>query len=292
MLATKFFQTFTKATPSFAHGRGVTQLTSANVIAKPAVQNNARFFSNRKTSVIPSILQQTMSPVLLNLQNVMIQNKIKPKTDNTASVYLEKPPQATEEDKDAAAYLGVNNFYHGGNNHFYIIQFEPTANPNMDKYIEHAKVQFFSKVPYGSISNVEISPQLLVNIQHLLQTSDIQCKALFFDKKRIPGDVQRVAEILFVIMTPGGFWNVSCHSAYMYLALNKDQLFGNLLKNLHVELRKTAMNETSKKPKTKKVMKKVTKRRKITQKAEIGALNLKVPENPEDFGVFVHEEEE
>jgi hypothetical protein len=47
-----------------------------------------------------------VSPILLN-QNAALQNKVKPKTDNTASVYLENPPSATEEDKDAAAYLGI-----------------------------------------------------------------------------------------------------------------------------------------------------------------------------------------
>lgn len=58
-----------------------------------------------ETSVIPSILQQSMSPLMMN-QQAIVQNKIEPKTDNTATVYLENPPQSTEEDKDAAAYLG------------------------------------------------------------------------------------------------------------------------------------------------------------------------------------------
>jgi len=287
MLATKIFETVSKASPLFA-GRTVTPLISANVIAKPAVQN--AFFSNRK-SVIPSILQQNNMPVLLNQQSAaMVQSKIKPKTDNTASVYLESPPQATEEDKDAAAYLGVNNFYRGSNNHFYMIQFEPTANPSLHDYVESAKLQFYGKVPYGSIADVQISEQLLGNIQHLLQTSDIQCKALFFDKKRVPGDVQRVAELLFVIMTPGGFWNISCHSTFMYLSSHKDQLFGNILKNLHVELRKSAMKLESTKKSTKKVTK-LTKRKNITQKAPIGAMNLAV-KDPEDLSSYVIEGDE
>lgn len=288
-MATKLFQTITRVSP-LVGGKTATQFASVNMIAKPAVQNHARLFSNRKSSVIPSILQQNMSPVLLNQQNAMVQNKIKPKTDNTASVYLENPPLSTEEDKDAAAYLGVNNFYRGGNNHFYMIQFEPTTNPSIHDYVEAAKLQFYSKVPYGSISSVEISSQLLGNIQHLLQTSDIQCRALFFDKKRVPGDVQRVAELLFVIMTPGGFWNISCHSTYMYLTTNKDQLFGNILKNLHVELRKSAMKleETKKAKKSSKL----TKRKTITQKAPIGAINLIVPESNEELSGYVIEEDE
>jgi len=286
MLATKLFQTVSKVTPSFT-GRTFTQTNSANMIAKPVVQNT-RFFSNRK-SVIPSILQQSMSPLLLNQQNVMIQNKIEPKTDNTASVYLEHPPQSTEEDKDAAAYLGVNNFYRGPNNHFYMLQFNPNANPSLNDYIELAKIQFYSKAPYGSISNVEISPQLFGNIQHLLQTSDIQCRALFFDKKRVPGDVQRVAELLFVVMTPGGFWNISCHATYLFLTSNKDQLCTNILKNLKVELRKSKkLEETAKKAKK---STKLTKRVKLSQ-AEIGAVNVTVPENGEDLGTYVIEEEE
>jgi len=289
MLAKKVFQTVYKVTPLFA-GRTVTPVVSANTIAKPAVQN--AHFSNRKNSVIPSILQQNNMPILLNQQNAaMVQSKIQPKTDNTASVYLENPPQATEEDKDAAAYLGVNNFYRGSNNHFYMIQFEPTSNPSINDYVELAKLQFYSKVPYGSISDVEISNELLGNIQHLLQTSDIKCKALFFDKKRVPGDVQRVAELLFVIMTPGGFWNISCHSTFMYLTSHKDQLFGNILKNLHVELRKSAMKaETISKKSTKKPTK-LTKRKTITQKAEIGAMNLLV-KDPEDLSSYVIEGEE
>jgi len=294
MLATKLFQTVTKAAPVLS-GKSVTQLSnSVNLIAKPV--QNARCFSNgRKNALIPNILQQNnMSPILFNQQNAAAVQKISPKTDNTASVYLENPPQATEEDKDAAAYLGVNHFYRGGNNHFYMIQFEPTSNPSLHDYIESAKLQFYSKIPYGSISDVELSEQLLGNIQHLLQTSDIQCRALFFDKKRVPGDVQRVAELLFVIMTPGGFWNISCHSTFLYLTSHKDQLFGNILKNLHVELRKSALNkkieETTKLPK--KLSKtRLTKRKKITQKAPIGSLNLAV-KDPEDLSSYVIEGEE
>lgn len=286
MLATKLFQTVSKVSPSFT-GRTITQINSANMIAKPVVQNT-RFFSNRKTSVIPSILQQSMSPLMMN-QQAIVQNKIEPKTDNTATVYLENPPQSTEEDKDAAAYLGVNNFYRGPNNHFYMLQFNPNANPSLNDYIELAKIQFYSKAPYGSISNVEISPQLMGNIQHLLQTSDIQCRALFFDKKRVPGDVQRVAELLFVVMTPGGFWNISCHATYLFLTSNKDQLCSNILKNLKVELRKTKkLEEVAKKAKK---TTKLTKRMKVT-KAEIGAVNVTVPENGEDMGTYVIEEEE
>jgi hypothetical protein len=175
---------------------------------------------------------------LFPTQSVIVANKVIPKVDSTALVYLDNPPQHTEEDKDAAAYLGVNHFYRGPNNYFYMVQFEPSNNPSFENYIELVKLSFYGRAPYGTISEVTLSPELLKNFEHLLETKDIQCRTFFFDKSRIPKDVQRVAEVLIVIMTPGGFWMISCHGTYFQITANKDQMIGNILKNLHVELKK------------------------------------------------------
>ena len=77
----------------------------------------------------------------------------------------------------------MNHFYRGANNNFYMIQFDP-AQDSITDYLEHAKLEFYGKIPYGSISEVELSNDLLGKIEHLLQSHDIECRALFFDKKK------------------------------------------------------------------------------------------------------------
>lgn len=259
----------------------------------PTNVNPTSTFTTKSKSVLPSILnaQRNVNPALfLKDANALTGNKVAPKTDNTASVYLENPPPLAEEDKEAASYLGVNHFYRGANNNFYMIQFDP-AQDSINDYLEHAKLEFYGKIPYGSISEVELSNDLLGKIEHLLQSHDIECRALFFDKKKQPTDVQRVAELLFIVKTPGGFWNISCHSTYFHLATNKDLLFGTLLKNLRIDLRSKTTSLTPKKMKkssedhkdavlsdgTKLPKKKLTKRKRVTATATIGNLNLVQP---------------
>jgi hypothetical protein len=102
----------------------------------------------------------------------------------------------------------------------------------LDEYVELAKLDFFSRTPYGTISQVYFNPTLTehLNKEGIIYTS------LFFDKKGRPDLIQRPAEMIFILKTPGGFWSITCHTSFFVLASQKDALFGNLLKNLRVEL--------------------------------------------------------
>jgi len=231
---TKLLKTTKIATKTTPVPKRITPITQLSLNTKLPIQLT-RNASQKKIGLSP--LVHSGISALFPQQSVIVPNKVIPKVDSTALVYLDNPPQHTEEDKDAAAYLGVNHFYRSANNYFYMVQFEPSENPSFTNYIELVKLSFYGRAPYGTISEVNLSPELLVNFEHLLQTKDIQCKAFFFDKSRIPKDVQRVAEVLIVIMTPGGFWMISCHGTHMQLTANKDILIGGILKNLHVELK-------------------------------------------------------
>jgi len=302
---------FTKATQPASHFGRFQNKT--NIVQCAISRTPQMSFSKKTNSLMPSSnSQRSLAPSLL-LRDTALTGSKAPKTDNTASVYLSNPPAFTEEDKEAASYLGVNNFYRGGNNHFYMIQFQPDTVSTINDYIEHTKLEFFGKIPYGTVSEVQISQSLLSNIQQLIQARGVECKALFFDKKRQPNDIQRVAELLFVIKTPGGFWNVSCHSTYHHITTNKDQLFANVLQNLRVELRKNGKkslknssvlpnlddvsisdsevlaSETSEKMSIPTPKKKKPLRKRITSRATVGNLNLVTPKEPQ-FGSMEGEE--
>jgi len=229
---TKWLKSTKVATKTTLAPKRITPITKLTCNANQLTRNA----SQKKVGMTP--LVHSGISALFPTQSVIVANKVIPKVDSTALVYLDNPPQHTEEDKDAAAYLGVNHFYRGPNNYFYMVQFEPSNNPSFSNYIELVKLSFYGRAPYGTISEVTLSPELLKNFEHLLETKDIQCRTFFFDKSRIPKDVQRVAEVLIVIMTPGGFWMISCHGTYFQITANKDQMIGNILKNLHVELKK------------------------------------------------------
>jgi len=225
--------------------------------------------------------------------------------DATASVYLENPPPQHEEDKEAAAYLGVNHFYRsGGLTSFCIMKFEPVRNVPLESYIETTKLDFYSKVPYGTVSKVDLSPSVTSHLNKA-EAESLESAALFFDKKRVPMELQRPAELSYILKTPGGFWNVSCHSTFFNLSTHKDSLFGSMLQNLRIELKKrapttttviktavnteipitdteVAMENTKSKAKTassKGPKKRPNKKGKLTHEASIGNINLT---NPKD----------
>jgi hypothetical protein len=166
--------------------------------------------------------------------------------DATASVYLENPPPQHEEDKEAAAYLGVNHFYRsGGLTSFCIMKFEPVKNTPLDNYIETTKLDFYSKIPYGTVSKVDLAPSVTSHLNKALESENMESAALFFDKKRVPMELQRPAELSYILKTPGGFWNVSCHSTFFNLSTHKDSLFGSMLQNLRIELKKKTPTTTT-----------------------------------------------
>jgi len=113
----------------------------------------------------------------------------------------------------------------------------------------------------------------------------------FFDKKGRPDAIQRSAEMALILKSPGGFWNVNCFGSWFTLASQKDNFFGNLLKNLKAELIKpeeigstkvegkqeiqqaleNALEQTTKKMKKKKKKTPLN----FMQEGQIGVLNLK-----------------
>jgi len=109
---------------------------------------------------------------------------------------------------------------------------------DMTKYIEKVKLDFFSKAPYGTVSDVEFAPGVFEHLKESTDSENIATSALFFDKKKLPRDVQRPAELAILIKTPGGFWNVACHTTFYNLAAHKDSLIGALAQNLRVDLKK------------------------------------------------------
>jgi len=230
--------------------------------------------------------------------------------DATASVYLENPPPQHEEDKEAAAYLGVNHFYRsGGLTSFCIMKFEPVKNVPLENYIETTKLDFYSKVPYGTVSKVDLAPAVTSHLNKALEAESLESAALFFDKKRVPMELQRPAELSYILKTPGGFWNVSCHSTFFNLSTHKDSLFGSMLQNLRIELKKRAPTTTTvfqaavnteipitdgdlaveknkSKPKSassKGPKKRPNKKGKLTHEASIGNINLTNPK--EEFTI-------
>lgn len=277
-------------------GTKMVRTSTAHCSAAPKFANipKCNFSSAKRNAVVPN----TKPTALMGKFNVdSLQDKLPVNTDNTASVYLATVPPFTVEDKEAAAYLGVNNFYRHASNSgwqpssFYMLQFRPNAEENIDQYVEQIKLEFYAKLPYGIVSEVDLDSQILGHLANVLETHAVECKALFFDKKNNPSSGVRPAELLFIVKTPGGFWNVSCHASYFDLVAHKDQLFGSLIKNLRVELNKSSKKLStpimstpidsviSSTPKSASSLtipkpKKIKKRNKVTQKAVIG--NLKI----------------
>jgi len=293
----------------------VVRTTTAHCSAAPRLASipKVNFSSTKRNAVVPN----PKPTGLLGKFNVdSLQDKLPVNTDNTASVYLASVPPFTVEDKEAAAYLGVNNFYRHASNSgwqpssFYMLQFRPNAEENIEQYVEQIKLEFYAKLPYGIVSEVDLDSQILGHLANVLETNAVECKALFFDKKNNPSSGVRPAELLFIVRTPGGFWNVSCHASYFDLVAHKDQLFGSLVKNLRVELNKsakksltnplmsTAMDSVISGSSTAKPVsatkstsslgtvpkpKKLKKRNKVTQKAVIGNLKIMPQQQEEDY---------
>jgi len=295
-------------------GTKMVRTSTAHCSAAPKFANipKCNFSSAKRNAVVPN----TKPTALMGKFNVdSLQDKLPVNTDNTASVYLATVPPFTVEDKEAAAYLGVNNFYRHASNSgwqpssFYMLQFRPNAEENIDQYVEQIKLEFYAKLPYGIVSEVDLDSQILGHLANVLETHAVECKALFFDKKNNPSSGVRPAELLFIVKTPGGFWNVSCHASYFDLVAHKDQLFGSLIKNLRVELNKssnkkltnpmmsTAIDSVMSGSNTAKAVpnaaktasslgtipkpKKIRKRNNVTQKAVIGNLKI-MPSQPEE----------
>jgi len=185
---------------------------------------------NKSSSLVP---KKSLAPRFLMLGGAELNGKIPPaEQDPSANVYLAAPPNDHEEDKDVSVLLGVNAFYRSSQS-FYMMKFHKNeTDMKLDDYVELAKLDFFSRTPYGTVSQVFFNPALT---EHLNREGIIYT-ALFFDKKGRPDVIQRPAEMIFILKTPGGFWSITCHTSFFVLASQKDALFGNLLKNLRVEL--------------------------------------------------------
>jgi len=191
---------------------------------------NAPKPANKSAALVP---KKSLAPRFLMLGGAELNGKIPPaELDPSANVYLAAPPNDHEEDKDVSVLLGVNAFYRSSQS-FYMMKFHKNeTDMKLDDYVELAKLDFFSRTPYGTVSQVFFNPALTehLNMQGIIYT------ALFFDKKGRPDVIQRPAEMIFILKTPGGFWSITCHTSFFVLASQKDALFGNLLKNLRVEL--------------------------------------------------------
>jgi hypothetical protein len=224
-------------------------LSNCNVLKSPKIVPQMR--SNFSTKISGTTIVPKHSALPFKFLSDSTGNgvmKMPPaQNDATASVYLENPPPQHEEDKEAAAYLGVNHFYRsGGLTSFCIMKFEPVKNIPLDNYIETTKLDFYSKVPYGTVSKVDLAPAVTSHLNKGLdEAENIESAALFFDKKRVPMELQRPAELSYILKTPGGFWNVSCHSTFFNLSTHKDSLFGSMLQNLRIELKKRAPTSTT-----------------------------------------------
>jgi len=186
------------------------------------------FFASEPGS--PSNISQSVAPKLLMLGGSDLNMKIVPlEHDTTAKVFFVHPPNDSEEDKETANILGFNSFFLARNS-YYSIKFEKKKDMTLDNYAEMAKLDFFSRVPYGTVSSVFLDPDMTTHL------SPFEFHALFFDKKGRPDAIQRSAEMALILKSPGGFWNVNCFGSWFTLASQKDNFFGNLLKNLKAEL--------------------------------------------------------
>jgi len=240
------------------------------------------FFASEPSS--PSNISQSVAPKLLMLGGSDLNMKIVPlEHDTTANVFFNHPPNDSEEDKETATVLGFNSFFLARNS-YYSIKFEKKQGMTIEDYAEMTKLDFFSRVPYGTVSTVLLDPDIT---SHL---SPFEFNALFFDKKGRPDAIQRSAEMAIILKSPGGFWNVNCFGSWFTLASQKDHFFSNLLRNLKAELvpqetgstkpedkqeihqaLKNAMEQTT--TKMKKSKKKIPLN--FMQEGQIGVLNLK-----------------
>jgi len=274
----------------------------------PQMRSN---FSTKGASIVPKLSSLPFKFLSDGTGNGV--TKLPPaQYDATTSVYLENPPPQHEEDKDAAAYLGVNHFYRsGGLTSFCLLKFEAVNDTPLDNYIETTKLDFYSKIPYGTVSRVDLAPSVTSHLK-ALESESMESAALFFDKKRVPMELQRPAELSYILKTPGGFWVVSCHSTFFNLSTHKDSLFAAMIQSLRIELKKKtpitttiikaavspsvseipiieetgalekskskAKNASSKAPK-----KRPSKGSKLTHEANIGNINLTNPKD--DFTI-------
>jgi hypothetical protein len=240
-----FFKSRSKTTHAKSATRGLENLSKVTYKVIEPITRTQRIVQTRqfaskeggnapkpanKAALVP---KKSLAPRFLMLGGAELNGKIPPaELDPTANVYLAAPPHDHEEDKDVSALLGVNAFYRSSQS-FYMMKFHKNdTDMKLDDYVELAKLDFFSRTPYGTVSSVYINPALT---EHLNQQGIIYT-ALFFDKKGRPDVIQRPAEMIFILKTPGGFWSITCHTSFFVLASQKDALFGNLLKNLRVEL--------------------------------------------------------
>jgi len=259
--------------------------TSHQVMAHPTLVQKKPFSSEANSSNLP----QVNSKLLVLGGNEMM--KVVPlEQDPTAKVYFHNAPNDSEEDKETAGLLGFNSFFLARNS-YYSIKFQSKQEMALDSYTEMLKLDFFSRVPYGTVSEVHLDPELT---SHL---APFEFSAFFFDKKGRPDAVQRSAEMTLVLKSPGGFWSICCFGSWYTLASQKEIFFGNLLNCLKAELVKpeegkggkpeelqqaleNALEQTKKKMMPKK---KKNKQNKFMQVGHIGVLNLKQEKNtPED----------
>ncbi len=155
------------------------------------------------------------------------------------------------------------------------------SNMKLSDYMEMLKLDFYSRVPFGTISSVQLDPTLIAHLP-----AELELHGLLLDKKGKPSvhsSMHRISEMVFAFKTPGGCWNTTITANYYTLSSQKETLVANLMKNLRVDLikpEKTEENNTTSSveiPKMETVAKKKLRKRlkpSFTHKANVGVFNL------------------
>lgn len=168
--------------------------------------------------------------------------------DASASVIL-VPPQGYIEDKISAGKYGITQFLHkksGDVSSAFSVCFreheKDTEEITVSKYVEMKKVQFWSSNPYGMVSDVRLSDEATAHIRKSATSkrsskSQVSLSAVLFDVK---GLEPRSGQLMLVIRTPGGFWEISWHSAIDDIYSNKS-LLEEMLSNLSVAINKETL---------------------------------------------------
>jgi len=206
------------------HNKGPVNMTKMKVLGEQKAQ-----FSTSSNNSNP--LAKAAPPKMLVLGSDMGNFQVLPlEQDATAKVYFHNAPNDSEEDKETASALGFNSFFMARHS-YYSIKFEQKhKDMTLDTYVDMLKLDFYSRVPYGTTSTVQLDPELT---SHL---APFEFSAIFFDKKSRPDTVQRSAELTLILKSPGGFWSVCCFGSWLTLASQKEAFFGALLRSLKAEL--------------------------------------------------------
>jgi len=208
------------------HSQATNNMSKMKIIG----EQKAHFSTSSNTNANP--LAKASTPKLMVLGgNDMGNFQVLPlEQDTTAKVYFHNAPNDSEEDKETATALGFNSFFMARHS-YYSIKFEQKhKDMSLDTYVDMLKLDFYSRVPYGTTSTVQLDPELT---SHL---SPFEFSAIFFDKKSRPDAVQRSAELTLILKSPGGFWSVCCFGSWLTLASQKEVFFGALLRSLKAEL--------------------------------------------------------